>query len=162
MLLNGGGAGRLHLFKTANTTVLGICFVFWDHLFCDYLMFLTVFLHCLRSLLQNGQPVPRVLSFTTAFHSCPRLHLHQTFLLLPGVTWSGVKSPFLVGCHSSISSGFLTARSWSEESVNSDKSLCFSIKDQPIKLCVSATTTFSQSFARELLLFRWNEQIKTI
>jgi hypothetical protein len=54
-----------------------------------------------------GQPLPFFRLNTSACHSCEgsREHRHQTFLLLPGVTASGVRTSFLSGCHSSASSG---------------------------------------------------------
>ena len=36
----------------------------------------------------------------TAFQTCPSGHSHQTLLVLPAVTISGVSAPLSVGCHS--------------------------------------------------------------
>ena len=65
--------------------------------------------------LQYGQPVPLLLAKTKAFHSCPFLHYHQTFLLLQGVISFGVRFLFLVGCHSLVNFGFLVCRQLSKQ-----------------------------------------------
>src|SRR5262249_29553662 len=59
---------------------------------------------------QHGQPVGLDLCARSATFAChswsgPFGHFHQTFLLHPGITWSGVKLPFRDGCHSATSSG---------------------------------------------------------
>lgn len=62
---------------------------------------------------QTGQPHfrPLALEWMTAFQTCPSGHCHQTFLLLPAVTISGVKVPFSVGCHCFAMSGSNEAKS---------------------------------------------------
>jgi len=53
--------------------------------------------------LQYGQPFPFLTrGCIVACHSCSGFwaQRHQAFLALPGVTLSGVSSPFLDGCHS--------------------------------------------------------------
>lgn len=50
---------------------------------------------------------------TIAVYSCPREQSHQTFLLLYGVTPSGVKFPLRAGCHCAEISGKWVARSFS-------------------------------------------------
>jgi len=57
---------------------------------------------------QYGQPVPlpvRLLGGATHSWSGPLSHVHHTFLEDPATTWSGVRSPFLVGCHYAAISG---------------------------------------------------------
>ena len=49
---------------------------------------------------QYGQLEPIVLSDTTFLYSWPLEHNHQTFLPEPLVTSSGLRFPFLLGCHS--------------------------------------------------------------
>jgi hypothetical protein len=63
-------------------------------------------------LAQIGQPFPLLLSCTLASHSWSFffVQIHQTFLSEPGVTSTGVKCPFLVGCHSAAKSGFSLSR----------------------------------------------------
>ncbi len=46
-----------------------------------------------------------------ATHSCPRSQRHQTFVPLPAVTRSGVRSALRVGCHCAATSGERVARS---------------------------------------------------
>ena len=50
---------------------------------------------------QKGHPFPAVRSWTFPRHSWsgPSGHNHQACLSDPKETWSGVKLPFLVGCH---------------------------------------------------------------
>src|SRR5689334_6801061 len=61
---------------------------------------------------QMGQPLPLVRLTTVASHSWDGSteHCHQAFLLLPGTTSSGVKPPFLLGCHSAVRAGFTALR----------------------------------------------------
>jgi hypothetical protein len=62
---------------------------------------------------QNGHPVPpRVRLSNVDCHSWsgPFGHFHQYILLEPATTWSALRSPFLVGCHSSARSGWREAR----------------------------------------------------
>jgi hypothetical protein len=59
---------------------------------------------------QNGQPAGWALlvrALIVACHSWSACfeHFHHTFLLLPGLTLSGVRLPFLDECHSATSSG---------------------------------------------------------
>ena len=77
-------------------------------------------------LVQQGQPLTcpsalgRDLLTHTASHSwssagdpsgqVPLSHFHQTFFIDPATTSRGVKSPFLVGCHSLAKSGCVVAR----------------------------------------------------
>ena len=49
---------------------------------------------------QMGQPVPLTRCETVAFHSCPFSHCHQTRFPLLGGTSLGIRTPFLIGCHS--------------------------------------------------------------
>ena len=62
-------------------------------------------------LLQTGQPAPETRLLIWARHSWPWGHCHQTRRWLPGSTSDGVRSPFLVGCHSAARSGERVARS---------------------------------------------------
>ncbi len=48
---------------------------------------------------QYGHPLPLFLLEIVAFHSWPLPQIHQAFLSEFGVTSSGVKRPFFVGCH---------------------------------------------------------------
>lgn len=49
---------------------------------------------------QKGHPAPSLLlEVTVAFHAWPRGQSHQTFRLLLGETFSGLRAPFLSGCH---------------------------------------------------------------
>ena len=52
-----------------------------------------------------GQPPPRVRLWILASRVWPSGHSHQTFRCEPAVTWSGVRSPFSVGCHSEATRG---------------------------------------------------------
>ena len=54
---------------------------------------------------QIGQPVPLTRCETAAFHSWRFTHCHHTRFPLLGGTLDGVRSPFLVGCHSLAMSG---------------------------------------------------------
>ena len=57
---------------------------------------------------QHGQPLREVVRLPMgASHSWsgPPEHCHQNFLCEPATTWSGVTSPFLVGCHCAAISG---------------------------------------------------------
>lgn len=65
-------------------------------------------------LAQYGQPPLRwVRVETTAWYSCPLSQIHQTLRLLAGAIWSGVRVPFLLGCHSLAMAGYWLARSFS-------------------------------------------------
>jgi len=61
---------------------------------------------------QTGQPLPDVLLAILASHSwsLPFSHFHHTFIPEFIVNSSGFKIPFLVGCHSFASLGFLISR----------------------------------------------------
>ena len=61
---------------------------------------------------QYGQPLFLFVRLATdAIYSWPFLHIHHTFLLLPGMIFDGTRSPFLFGCHSEAISGYLVAKS---------------------------------------------------
>ena len=53
-----------------------------------------------------------VLLETEVIHSCPLEHSHQTFLLHPAVTWSGVRESFLSKFHCAAISGCRLFRSF--------------------------------------------------
>ena len=59
--------------------------------------------------LQKGQPPVSlwVMFFGVASHSWsgPFGHVHQTFLFVPAVIFSGERSSFLVGCHCAMTAG---------------------------------------------------------
>ena len=62
---------------------------------------------------QNGHPFPprvRSTNFDSHSWSRPFGHFHQYLLWDPATTQSGVRSPFLVVCHSSARSGWREAR----------------------------------------------------
>ena len=63
------------------------------------------------TLAQKGHPLPRSLLSIVASHSCPHSPNHQTFFPECGLTISGVRVPFLVGCHSLASIGLMEAKS---------------------------------------------------
>ena len=65
------------------------------------------------SFRQCGQPVPPVLCATEVCHSCLFLHNHHTFLPFLAVILSGVRFPFLEGCHSFATFGNLVRRLFS-------------------------------------------------
>ena len=61
-----------------------------------------------------GQPLgrlPAVLLEMAQFHTWPSGQIHQARFRVPGVTISGVRSPFSVGCHCLTSSGCTVVRS---------------------------------------------------
>ena len=60
---------------------------------------------------QYGQLFPLALLEICACHSCPHLPNHQTFLLERAETIVGLRLPFLVGCHSEASLGFIVCKS---------------------------------------------------
>ncbi len=72
------------------------------------------------SPLQNGQPLlvdgfVRLFGVVCHSWSGPLEHFHQTMVTDPAVTLSGVRSPFLVGCHSSAIPGKSEIKEFSPE-----------------------------------------------
>ena len=102
-------------------------------------------------------PLP-VLLLTTASHSwCLNFeHCHQTFLCEPLTTSWGVRSPFLVGCHSLESSGESAVREFSEETGLT--SVDYIIQEKIPTFCETFTGTNNIRYKHIYYIARWNSE----
>ena len=103
---------------------------------------------------QAGHPLPALVRLDiTASHECPHFgHNHQAFLFEPPCTLSGVRLPFLVGCHSAAAPGHATDRLL--RSVTTCPAQAGQPLPRPVRLATSASHSCPHSaHSHQALLF---------